>query len=74
MLLVLHFYPNISVSCMYYLCRRACLTFISEDLSFVVTLGFAWKVAIIVAISALPLWIIKLVHHRLSPAASSKIV
>ncbi|KAF8723214.1 hypothetical protein AX14_009392 [Amanita brunnescens Koide BX004] len=44
------------------------------DLSFVVTLGFAWKVAIIVAISALPLWIIKLVHHRLSPAASSKIV
>ncbi|KAF8339278.1 aminophospholipid-transporting P-type ATPase [Amanita rubescens] len=44
------------------------------DLSFVVTLGFAWKVALIVAIGALPLWIAKLVHNRLSPAVSSKIV
>jgi len=44
------------------------------DLSFVMTPGFAWKVAVIVAISALPLWIIKIIHSRLAPAASSKIV
>ncbi|KAF5366799.1 hypothetical protein D9758_006435 [Tetrapyrgos nigripes] len=44
------------------------------DLSFVVTVGFAWKVAVIVAISALPLWIIKLIHSRISPAASSKLI
>ncbi|KAK2460436.1 hypothetical protein APHAL10511_007601 [Amanita phalloides] len=44
------------------------------DLSFVMTFGFAWKVAVIVAISALPLGIIKFVHSRLSPAVSSKIV
>ena len=44
------------------------------DLSFVVTLTFAWKVTLIVAISALPLYIIKLIHTRLSPAASSKLL
>jgi phospholipid-translocating ATPase len=62
------------VSYIFYSCRKARLTLVSKDLSFVVTLGFAWKLAIIVAIGALPLWIIKLVHHRLSPAVSSKIV
>ncbi|KAF8810656.1 aminophospholipid-transporting P-type ATPase [Phlegmacium glaucopus] len=44
------------------------------DLSFVVSLGFAWKVAVIVAISALPLYIIKLIHMRVAPAASSKLL
>ena len=44
------------------------------DLSFVMTLTFAWKVAVIVAISALPLYIIKLIHSRISPAASSKLL
>ncbi|KAJ8073629.1 putative aminophospholipid-translocase [Marasmius tenuissimus] len=44
------------------------------DLSFVFTLGFAWKVAVIVAISALPLWIIKVVKSRVAPAASSKLL
>lgn len=43
------------------------------DLTFVVTLGFAWKVAVIVAISALPLYIIKLIRSRVAPAASSKL-
>ncbi|KAK0477044.1 hypothetical protein IW261DRAFT_1488351 [Armillaria novae-zelandiae] len=43
------------------------------DLSFVVTLGFGWKVAVIVAISALPLYIIKLIRSRVAPAASSKL-
>ncbi|KAG7087819.1 hypothetical protein E1B28_013759 [Marasmius oreades] len=44
------------------------------DLSFVVTVGYAWKVAVIVAISALPLWIIKLIKSRVAPAASSKLL
>ncbi|KAF8651079.1 hypothetical protein AX16_004941 [Volvariella volvacea WC 439] len=44
------------------------------DLSFVVTVGFAWKVAVIVAISALPLWIIKFIKSRVAPAASAKLL
>jgi len=44
------------------------------DLSFVVTIPFAWKVAVIVAISALPLWIIKLIRSRVNPSASSKLL
>ncbi|KAF8624052.1 hypothetical protein AX15_006069 [Amanita polypyramis BW_CC] len=44
------------------------------DLSFVVSYGFAWKVAVIVGVSAMPLSIIKFIHSRLSPAVSSKIV
>jgi len=44
------------------------------DLSFVVTLTFAWKVVVIVAISALPLWFIKLIRSRIAPAASSKLL
>ena len=47
---------------------------ISKDLSFVVSLAFAWKVAVIMAISAVPLYIIKLIHMRLAPAASSKLL
>ncbi|PFH50095.1 hypothetical protein AMATHDRAFT_4257 [Amanita thiersii Skay4041] len=47
---------------------------IYEDLTFVVTLGFAWKVAVIVAISAMPLWIIKIIQNRVAPAASSKLL
>ncbi|KAJ8519306.1 hypothetical protein ONZ45_g3743 [Pleurotus djamor] len=44
------------------------------DLSFVVTVDFAWKTAVIVAISALPLYIIKLIRSRVAPAASSKLL
>ncbi|KAF8880756.1 hypothetical protein BD779DRAFT_1675759 [Infundibulicybe gibba] len=44
------------------------------DLTFVVTLGFAWKVAVIVAISAVPLYIVKLIRSRVAPAASSKLI
>ena len=44
------------------------------DLSFVVSLAFAWKVAVIMAISAVPLYIIKLIHMKVSPAASSKLL
>ncbi|KAJ7727664.1 hypothetical protein DFH07DRAFT_851642 [Mycena maculata] len=44
------------------------------DLTFVVTVGFGWKVAVIVALSALPLYIIKLIQSRIAPAASSKLL
>ncbi|KAI0056859.1 phospholipid-translocating P-type ATPase [Artomyces pyxidatus] len=44
------------------------------DLSFVVSVRFVWKVAVIVAISALPLYIIKLIKSRVAPAASSKLL
>ncbi|PPR03047.1 hypothetical protein CVT24_012435 [Panaeolus cyanescens] len=44
------------------------------DLSFVVTLAFAWKTAVIVAISAVPLYTIKLIKRKVAPAASSKLL
>ncbi|TRM63107.1 hypothetical protein BD626DRAFT_402886 [Schizophyllum amplum] len=44
------------------------------DLNFVVTPGFVWKTAVIVSISALPLYIIKLIRSRFAPAASSKLL
>jgi phospholipid-translocating ATPase len=44
------------------------------DLSFVLSTRFAWKVAVIVAISALPLWIIKAIKSRVAPAAYSKLL
>ena len=47
---------------------------ISADLSFVLSSRFAWKVAVIVAISAFPLYIIKFIRSRVAPAASSKLL
>ena len=44
------------------------------DLSFVTSVGFVWKLAVLVAISALPLSIIKLIRSRIAPAASSKLL
>ncbi|KAJ3516332.1 hypothetical protein NLJ89_g1185 [Agrocybe chaxingu] len=44
------------------------------DLSFVLTVTFAWKLAAIVVISALPLYIVKLIKRRIAPAASSKLL
>ncbi|KAF5347357.1 hypothetical protein D9756_009903 [Leucocoprinus leucothites] len=53
-----------------------CIAFLPEyfDLSFVVTIPFAWKVAVIVGISAMPLWIIKLIRNKVKPSASSKLL
>jgi phospholipid-translocating ATPase len=34
---------------------------------------FGWKVAVIVAVSALPLWIIKLIKSRVAPEATTKL-
>ncbi|KAI0286511.1 hypothetical protein BC826DRAFT_972568 [Russula brevipes] len=42
------------------------------DLSFIVSMRFGWKVATIVAMSALPLWIIKLIMGRIAPEATTK--
>ena len=50
------------------------LILLAIDLSFVITTRFAWKVAVIVAISAFPLYIIKLIRSRIAPAASSKLL
>ena len=44
------------------------------DLTFVLSLRFAWKVAVMVAISATPLYIIKAIHSRVAPAAYSKLL
>jgi phospholipid-translocating ATPase len=47
--------------------------FCHPDLSFVVSVRFGWKVAVIVAVSALPLWIIKLIKSRVAPEATTKL-
>ncbi|KAH8077072.1 aminophospholipid-transporting P-type ATPase [Cristinia sonorae] len=54
----------------------ASIAFLPEyfDLTFVVSTPFAWKVAVIVAISTFPLYIIKLIRSRVAPAASSKLL
>lgn len=44
------------------------------DLAFVVSVRFVWKVAVIVAVSALPLYIVKMIRRRVAPAASSKLL
>lgn len=43
------------------------------DLSFVFTSRFVWKVALIVAISAAPLWILKLLKSRFAPSQYAKL-
>lgn len=45
----------------------------SSDLNFVLSKSFIFKVAIIVAISSFPLYIIKSLHRHFNPAAYSKI-
>ncbi|KAL7420230.1 putative aminophospholipid-translocase [Cryptotrichosporon argae] len=43
------------------------------DLGFVLSPAFAYKVAIIVAVSSLPLYVFKAVHQRFKPAAYAKV-
>ncbi|KAH9914070.1 aminophospholipid-transporting P-type ATPase [Epithele typhae] len=52
------------------------MAFLQEyfDLAFVFSTRFVWKVAVIVAISAFPLYIIKFIRSRVAPAASSKLL
>ena len=44
------------------------------DLAFVTTFRFAWKVGLIVAVSAFPLYIFKLIRSRIRPSTSSKLL
>ncbi|KAH9974190.1 hypothetical protein BJV74DRAFT_863784 [Russula compacta] len=43
------------------------------DLLFVVSVRFGWKVAVIVAVSASPLWFIKLIKNRMAPGSTTKL-
>jgi len=47
--------------------------FLFADLSFVTSAAFLWKTAIIVAVSSLPLYVIKFVRQRLAPPSYSKL-
>lgn len=50
------------------------LTFFwAADLSFVLTTTFLWKTAVIVAVSSLPLYFIKLARATLAPPSYSKL-
>lgn len=60
---------------MSYLGTSTCtLIILLLDLAFVVSVRFVWKVAVIVAVSALPLYIVKMIRRRVAPAASSKLL
>lgn len=60
---------------MSYLSTSTCtLIILLLDLAFVVSVRFVWKVAVIVAVSALPLYIVKMIRRRVAPAASSKLL
>ena len=43
------------------------------DLKFVVSTRFLWKVALIIAVSSFPLYVIKVVRARLAPPSYSKL-
>lgn len=43
------------------------------DLTFVLSSTFVYKVAVIVAVSSFPLYVIKAAHQRLNPAAYKKV-
>lgn len=55
-------------------CLFASESHLCSDLGFVVSTPFVWKVTVIIAISALPLYIVKLIRRRIAPAASSKLL
>jgi phospholipid-translocating ATPase len=50
------------------------MNLLALDLDFVLSVRFAWKVAVLVAVSSVPLYVIKLVRSRVSPAVYSKLV
>jgi phospholipid-translocating ATPase len=53
--------------------RELPLNSLFVDLSFVISVPYAWKVALIVAVSSLPLYIINTVRSRLNPATFTKL-
>lgn len=44
------------------------------DLAFVLSTRFAWKLAVVVTVSSLPLYIFKLIQRRVAPSAYSKLM
>jgi phospholipid-translocating ATPase len=46
---------------------------LKKDLSFVLTTRFLWKVGLIVAISAVPLWALKVLKSRFAPTQYAKL-
>lgn len=68
---------NISVS-LFTIKKRESLiltvTFVSLDLAFVTSTRFAWKVGLIVAVSAFPLYLYKIIRSRIRPSTSSKLL
>lgn len=46
---------------------------LTADMHFVLTTTFIYKVVFIVAVSSLPLYVIKALHHRLNPASYAKV-
>ncbi|EJT48956.1 phospholipid-transporting ATPase [Trichosporon asahii var. asahii CBS 2479] len=56
-----------------YFGKRSCRVKLTTDLRFVLSAAFAYKVAIIVAISSFPLYVIKAIHQRFNPAAYAKV-
>jgi hypothetical protein len=62
------------------MCRKAIAADLSlsgrlmlTDMSFVLTVSFVYKVAIIVGVSSLPLYLWRVVRQRLRPAAYTKV-
>ena len=45
----------------------------ATDLDFVLSLAFVYKVAVIVAVSSFPLYVIKAIQKRFKPAAYAKV-
>ena len=46
----------------------------SADLSFLIPVRFAWKVAVVAAVIDFPLYVIRFIKSKISPAASSKLL
>lgn len=54
-------------------CVRRGIKLTTADMRFVLSSAFAYKVAIIVAISSFPLYVIKAIHRKFNPAAYAKV-
>lgn len=58
-------------------CIYTSLTFFNDDyidMTFILTGRFVWKVAVITAVSSLPLYIVKFVRRRYAPPSYTKLI
>lgn len=67
------FLPEYFGECLMTLPRELHISRHCTDLSFVITVRFIWKVALIVAISSFPLYLIKFIRGRVKPATYTKL-